>query len=346
MNSINRRIFLKSFAIVSTYLVSSLSFPFKLWGGLTHRFSSNGSNRKSPSPEIIGGKSRVVLIRDQALLNGKHEVDLSIASDVVKRGILSLTGKKKPEQAWGCLFKPNDVVGIKVNALGGRPIATCPEVVEAIVYGLKLAGIPEENIVVWDRLTREMRRAGYTINQSRNGVKCFGTDTKYDRNPEMAGSIGSCFSSIISSYCTALINVPVLKDHDLAGVSLSLKNIYGAIHNPNKYHDNHCDPYIADLNTHPYIKDKLRLIVCDAMTLQYQGGPAYKPQHALDYRGLLFSLDPVAIDRIGATIIEEKRKEAGLPSLKEAGRDPTHVATAAKKGLGASDRDNIEFVKL
>ena len=86
--------------------------------------------------------------------------------------------------------------------------------------------------------------------------------------------------------------------------------------------------------------------VCDAITLQYQGGPAYKPQHALDFRSLLFGQDPVAIDRIGATIIEEKRKEMGLPSLKEAGRDPTHIATAAKKGLGASDLDKIEFIKL
>lgn len=342
----NRRFFLKSITILSAYLVGILSFSFKLWGGLTDKFSSNQSSTKSPSPKIIGGKSRVVLIRNHTMLNGDHEVDLSIASDVVNRGMLSLTGKRTPDLAWKSLFRPDDVVGIKVNALGGRPIATHPKVVHAIVKGLKLAGIPDENIIVWDRLTRELRHSGYTINQSKKGVKCFGTDTDYDRNPEIVGSIGSCFSGMVSSYCTALINVPVLKDHDLAGVSLSLKNFYGAIHNPNKYHDNNCDPYIADLNTHPYIKDKLRLIVCDAITLQYQGGPAHKPQHALDYRSLLFSRDPVAIDRIGATIIEEKRKEKGLPSLKEAGRDPIHIATAARKGLGAGDPDQIEFVEL
>lgn len=331
---------------MSAYLVGILSFPCKLWGGLTDKLFNNQSSGKNLPSKINVGKSRVVLIRDNALLNDKYEVDLSIVSDVVNRGMCSLTGKKTPDQAWRCLFRPNDVVGIKVNALGGRPIATHPKVVDAIVKGLKLAGIPDENIVVWDRLTRELSHAGYTINRSRNGVQCFGTDTDYDHNPEIVGSIGSCFSGIVSSYCTALINVPVLKDHDLAGVSLSLKNFYGAIHNPNKYHDNNCDPYIADLNTHPYIKDKLRLVVCDAITLQYQGGPAHKPQYALDYRSLLFSQDSVAIDRIGATIIEEKRKEKALPSLKEAGRDPTHIATAAKKGLGASDPDQIEFVEI
>ena len=39
----------------------------------------------------------------------------------------------------------------------------------------------------------------------------------------------------------------VVKDHDLAGVSAGLKNWYGVIHNPNKYHDSCCDPYVADV---------------------------------------------------------------------------------------------------
>ena len=344
MNQMNRRFFLKSITIFTGCLTGIISFPLKLWGGLTDKSLSNKSSGESPSPRIIGGKSRVVLVRDSRVLNSKHEMDLSVACEIVSKGMLNLTGESSPDRAWKSLFKPKDIIGIKVNALGGRQIATHSGIVEAVISGLKLAGIPEENIIVWDRLTKELRSAGYTINKSGSGVKCLGTDTDYDRYPEMVGSIGSCFSTIISRYCTALINIPVLKDHDLAGVSLSLKNFYGAIHNPNKYHDNNCDPYIADLNTHPYIKDKLRLIVCDAITLQYQGGPAYKPQWALDYRSLLLSQDPVAIDRIGAGLIEEKRKEKGLPSLKEAGREPTHIATAAKKGLGIDNLDKIEFI--
>jgi uncharacterized protein (DUF362 family) len=175
---------------------------------------------------------------------------------------------------------------------------------------------------------------------------CFGTDKAYDSQPEVIGSIGSCFSSILSARCTALINIPVLKDHDLSGVSLSLKNFYGAIHNPNKYHDNFCDPFIADVNSHPSIKDKLRLIVCDGLTIQYQGGPAYKPQWSRAFSTLLLSRDPVALDRIAAAMIEDERKQQGLPTLKEAGRDPVHIATAARKGLGIDDINRIELVTL
>ena len=342
----NRRFFLKCLTILITYLVGVISFPLKLWGGLTYKLSDGKSSGKNPPSGIIGGKSKVVLVRNRAVLASNKDINLSVASEMVNSGLLHLTGESLPDRAWRSLFNPGDIVGIKVNCLGGKQIATNPGIVKAVISGLKNAGVKEENIIVWDRLTRELKSSGYTINKSGRGVKCFGTDTSYDLYPEIVGSIGSCFSTIISSFCTALINIPVLKDHDLAGVSLSLKNFYGAIHNPNKYHDNNCDPYIADLNTHPYIKDKLRLIVCDAITLQYQGGPAYKPQWALDYRSLLLSQDPVAIDRIGARLIEEKRREKGFPSLKQVGREPIHIATAAKRGLGTDNLDKIEFLNL
>jgi len=323
------------------YLGYLLSLPHKLWGELNRLPEAQSGTGEKPA-----GKTRVVLVRNSSVMTNEGLLNSTVADEMLTKAMLRLTGKPTPDRAWGELFKPEDVVAIKVNALGGKRIATHPGVVEAVVTGLKRAGVPENNIIVWDRLTDELQKAGYTINKSPRGVRCYGTDKSYDPNPEMSGSIGSCFSAILSSQCTALVNVPVLKDHDLAGVSIGLKNFYGAIHNPNKYHDNNCDPFIADLNMHPYIKDKLRLIVCDALTLLYQGGPAYNPQHAIDYSGLLVSQDPVALDRIGVNLIEEARKEKGLPILKDAGREPIHVATAAKRGLGTDDLKGIECARI
>jgi uncharacterized protein (DUF362 family) len=343
MNEMSRRLFLKWITIVGSYFAGIFSFPFHLFGA-PGKSSHDESNKKVPPPGTGVKKSRVVMVKNSAGFDSNRGINLQVVDEMLNNGMPKLTGESSPDSAWKRLFKPNDIVGIKVNALGGREIATHTEVVNAIVLGLTRVGIPEQNIIIWDRLTRELESSGYTINTSRKGVRCFGTDADYDPSPEMVGSIGSCFSSIVSSLCTALINIPVLKDHDLAGVSLSLKNFYGAIHNPNKYHDNRCDPYIADVNSHPYIKDKLRLVICDALTMQYQGGPAYKPQWALDYCGLLLSRDPVAIDRIGAKLIEDTRKEKGLPSLKEAGREPVHIASAAKRNLGISDLESIELV--
>jgi uncharacterized protein (DUF362 family) len=332
----NRRFFLKTCSTLLAYFGYMLSIPHKLWGEFTGL----------PEAQSGTGKTRVVLVRNSSVMTNEGLLVSTVADEMLTSAMLRLTSKSTPDKAWGELFRPEDVVGIKVNALGGKRIATHPGVVDAVVAGLKRAGVPENNIIVWDRLTDELQKAGYGINRSGRGVGCYGTDKSYDPNPEMSGSIGSCFSTILSSHCTALINVPVLKDHDLAGVSIGLKNFYGAIHNPNKYHDNNCDPFIADLNMHPYIKNKLRLIVCDALTLLYQGGPAYNPQHAIDYSGLLVSQDPVALDRIGVNLIEEARKEKGLPTLKEAGREPVHVATAAQRGLGTDDLKGIEWVKI
>jgi len=310
-----------------------------------HRWFERTTSLTAAAAET-GGKSRVVQIRNTAAFTDGNTVDTTVVAKMITSAILHLTGTSTPDKAWKTLFTPDDVVGIKINALGGRQIATRPAVVDAVVAGLTTAGLPAENIIIWDRLTEELKKAGYTINTSTSGVKCFGTDKSYDREPEIIGSIGSCFSSILSTRCTALINIPVLKDHDLSGVSISLKNFYGAIHNPNKYHDNYCDPFIADLNTHPYIKDNLRLIVCDGLTMHYQGGPAYKPQWSRTFSTLLLSRDPVAIDRIATTLIEDERKKQGLPSLKDAARDPVHIATAARKGLGTDDINRIDLVTL
>lgn len=61
-----------------------------------------------------------------------------------------------------------------------------------------------------------------------DGIQCFGTDELpgggYEAEPQLSGSVGTCFSKIISRLCTAIINVPVLKDHDLAGISVAMKN--------------------------------------------------------------------------------------------------------------------------
>ena len=340
----NRRFFLLCITGFAAYLAGIFSFSFNRCRRIAQWFSRTPFGSCTTACAETGGKSRVVQIRNNAVFTTEKTVDITIALEMLTAAMLHLTGTSTPDRAWKTLFKPDDVVGIKVNALGGRQIATHPGVVDAVIAGLTTAGIPEENIIVWDRLTGELEKAGYTINTSDSGVKCFGTDKRYDPEPEIIGSIGSCFSSILSSRCTALINIPVLKDHDLSGVSLSLKNFYGAIHNPNKYHDNNCDPYIADLNTHTYIKDKLRLVVCDGLSMQYQGGPSYKPQWSSSYCTLLLSRDPVAIDRIATILIEDERMKLGLPTLKDDAREPIHIATAARNGLGTDNLNSIELV--
>jgi len=292
--------------------------------------------------EAAQEKARVVVVRNDTLLEEPRTL-----AGLLNQGVQRVTGAADPAEAWRDLFKPSDVVGIKVNCIAGRRLSTHPEVVAAVVNGLKLAGIPERQIIIWDRLNRDLRRGGFEINVSGKGVQCIGNDAVgYDPNLRESGSVGSFFTNLLTKYCTAVVNVPVLKDHDLAGVTLGLKNFYGAIHNPNKYHDNNCNPYVAELYNHPLIREKVRLTVCDAILGQYHGGPSYMRAYAWRYNGLLIARDPVALDRVGADIIEATRREKGLAPLKETGREPSHISTAGAVGLGVDDPEQIEVVRI
>jgi hypothetical protein len=49
------------------------------------------------------------------------------------------------------------------------------------------------------------------------------------------------------------------------------------------------------------------------------------------------------MDTIGWKVIEDERKSRGLPSLKDAGREPRYIRTAADLGVGVHDLSAIKF---
>ena len=315
-----------------------------VWG----RVGSDAHSRTDLLPKANEQRSRIVVLQEKRLRNFSGDPDPSRIADALDEGIEGLFGGKAKE-VWPELFHPKDRVGIKVNGLCGRGMCTNPEVVEAILNRLVRAGIPQNHLIVWDKSSLDLKKAGYKINKGGNEVQCYGTNAVgYQERLEVYRSIGSMFSRILTSECTKIINVPVLKDHGICGVTLGMKNFFGSIHNPNKYHGNAGNPYIADLNLHEPIRSKTVLTICDAVRAQYEGGPPYKPQWAWDFNGFVLGTDPVALDYVGWQHIEQKRAEAGIPSLKEAGREPTYIATAAdaEHRLGTDDPGKIEFVTL
>ena len=261
-------------------------------------------------------------------------------------GIAALTGLAGAD-GWASIFRPGDRVAIKLNCLSGARLAPRRGLVDAIVGGLLSAGVREDAIVLFDRTSRELERAGFAVRTEPGALRCFGTDALkgggYGSDVLEHRSIGSLFSRILTDHATALINVGVCKDHDLAGVSAGGKNLYGVIHNPNRYHANTCDPFVADLLDHPAVRGKLRLTVVDAETIQCHGGPAYNPSYATRAGRILLSRDPVAVDRIAWEMVEAERARRGLPTLAEEQREPKWIATAGALGLGAAERERIDL---
>ena len=292
-------------------------------------------------------RSKVVIARNDELIRKNHQVIKERVAKYLDQALLVITGHTSPAAAWKSLFGPRETVGIKLSCLPGMPLSSSYGLVMAIVDGLLAAGLNEDNIIIWERTERELKKAGFPI--SKSGVKVLGTDQfqgdGYSNNLEITGSVGTRFSLIMEKV-DALINVPVLKDHDLSGVSASMKNWYGGIFNPNKFHRNNCNPYLADLSTHSIIKEKQRLIVCDASRVQINNGPAFSPRYAWEYGGILVSRDPVALDYTGWQIIEHRRKQLKMKSLKQVERFPQYILTAEKQKLGAANPRNINTIKL
>ena len=292
----------------------------------------------------------MVIARAEKLTQGTPKGHRELLCKLLDASMQRLTNASTPAAAWGKLFKPKNRIGIKVNTLG---LSTQPVVVDAIVAGLRQAGVPAGNIVIWDRFDVELVAAGFKLNKSGRGVQCRGTDADrsargrgYQERIESSGQIGSCFSRIVAEKVDTLICVPVLKDHNLAGVSLGMKNFYGAIHNPNKYHDNNCDPYVADVVSHRFIAPKWRLTVCDAVRAQYNAGPGKHPGFVWPFGGLIVSNDFVAADAVAADLLDTQRQAKGLKALADEGRPPKHIATAGARGLGVADLKKIERIEV
>lgn len=299
----------------------------------------------APAPRSAPSRAVVAVGRRPGLLTASGALDPKLLEAALGAAVARAAGEATPVAAMRKLFKPRDVVGIKVNCLGGRGVSTRPEVALQLAAFLQAAGVAADRIYVWDRTDRELRSAGYTIGAG-PGVRVFGTNEDYDERLVEWGPSASRFDRRLANELTAVISCTHLKDHGLAGASLTMKNWYGAIHNPNKLHDDGCAPYVPHLVACPVIHDKLRLNVLDGAVAQCHGGPGRAPRWAWPYGGFLASTDPVAVDAVARDVLETRRKEVGLPPLAAEGREPRYIADAARLGLGVADLERIERVEV
>ncbi|MFH1514028.1 MAG: DUF362 domain-containing protein [bacterium] len=288
------------------------------------------------------GKSTVVQVSNEDSVDSTGEAIDGPVNEMLLRGISELTGENDPNRAWRKIASDGQRVGIKVNCIAGRGISTQVPLVMAIVTALKSSGVKERDILIWDRSDRELKHAGYSLSNGTDSLRCCGTKN-YESNMNNINGTNFKLSTILTEEIDVLINVPVAKNHGTAGVTLSLKNHYGSHHNPGDHHANNCDPYIADICSHKTIREKTKLVVCDTLRAQCNGGPSNKPGFQWHPGTILMSFDPVAVDRIGSEIIDARRKETGIQPL---GNSHRHITTAAKLGLGIDNLKQIDLRKV
>jgi uncharacterized protein (DUF362 family) len=157
-----------------------------------------------------------------------------------------------------------------------------------------------------------------------------------------------------------LINLPVLKDHQSAGVTLALKNLsHGLVNNVNRSHAtfslNACGSFIPAVVSLPVIRNKAVLHILDGIKGLYHGGPGAKPQFVWEHQTMYFATDPVALDHIGWKAIDDKRVAVGKKLLVDdkpdefshfVHRQPEHVEIAGALGLGEWDEKKIDLRRI
>ncbi len=191
------------------------------------------------------------------------------------------------------------------------------------------------------KYSKEIRRL-YTDYSDREGIKKIAEEVADEFSDiEIEDEEKSFFSEIVTKQITKLINIAVLKHNEDSGVTWATKNIaLGVTTNKVRFHIDYCTKSIPEILNFPCIKDKMVLHVGEAAKISTISVAGAKI--AYDNR-IFFSMDPVAMDRIGLDILEEKRKEHNLPSIRE---EATHIAACANKGLGTDDYQKIDVKEL
>jgi hypothetical protein len=317
------------------------------------RVGAGSATGAKPDALLMPGPFRgqvVEVAHPGSVVDGR--VNRDVVRDMVRRGMLDLTGEKETASAWRRFFAKGDVVGIKVNPVGNPHAISNPAVVLEIIDGLRQAGLPAADILVFDRYRDQFLEAGYrdilppgvrwdaaapSYDEVQLGIEGYDPDVFLDlplvgrgfQDPSDPRARRSHVALIVTKKVNKIINVPVLKDHGTGGVTLALKNMsHGMVNNVCRSHSegsrrqalprlNACGQFIPAVVSLPAIRSKVVLHILDGLKAVYEGGPSADPRYVWEQKTLSFATDPVAMDRIGWEVIDAKRKEKGLPPVAE-----------------------------
>ena len=305
-----------------------------------------------------------------------NQPKMEAAREMLKEGMLNLTGKKNIKKAWREFISPNEIIGLKVNPVAGKTLTTSHEVVKAVIEQLEEAGIPRKNLVIWDRREFQLHETGFTA-ENYPGIKITGTEQK-DKNDSFYGEDGllygekmidkdwyywadvegeydeytlpymvnggkySYYSKIATQMVDKIINIPILKNAG-SSVTLCLKNLaYGVVSNTSRLHKDLWAETTAEVCAFPPIRDKVVLNILDGLKGCYNGGPGANPQFITNYNTLLLGSDAVAVDRVGYEIVIKKRIEEGIQK-EDSAKGKDFLELAAKLDLGEADLEKIQL---
>lgn len=290
----------------------------------------------------VSGPGRVVKVHMKGMRSGMFP-DPGASRIMVDKAVSTLAKESDPGRAWLKFVSPTDRVLIKVNCLGTRMLSSMREVVYAIADAVRDVGVPDANIVILDMFASNMMGGRYDQQTNPRKMRVIAhREDSYQKSTITAGPAKARFADLLL-WSTAVINVPPIKDHDLAGVTCAMKNMtFGTVEKP---HLNHhvVNEAIAHLYAREEIRGKVRINIVDGSRILYDGGPKFAGSaHAL-HECIYATTDPVAMDAVAHELIETLRAENKMKTLAEVGRPAKFLSMSQDFGLGVADRKLIQL---
>jgi hypothetical protein len=301
-----------------------------------------------------------------------------VIRQMIDTGIKALTGHATAADGWRSLLSAKDTIGVKVHSLPGSASGTRPAVASAVIHGLLEAGIPADQIILWDRRMDDLRAAGFDALARRHGVRIAGAadagfdpadpydhtvlgqlvfgDLEFGRTVSGTGTNGvlgrrSHFSRLITQRITRFINIAPLLNHNEAGVcgilytlaSAATDNFYRFEKDRNPTLLAGAVPEIYGHGTNYAIADRVAVNIIDALIGQYEGGQTSRLNYSGIPNEIWFSTDPVALDVLAIEELNRIRAQRGVPVVTN--RFELYE-NARLLELGTSDTREVDVLRL
>jgi hypothetical protein len=320
---------------------------------------------------------RVIAVSHPApIVSGAYQAEP--VQQMMRKGMMELTGADGWVDAWRVFFEPGDVVAIKVCPVGGRELCSDALVLHEIIGGIQQAGVRLDDIIVFNRYRRETYSAGIH-RWVPDGVKLTWASEAYNKiqqdiggyDPEVFVELAlavpgqdireervrrSYVARVLTRQVNKVINLPVLKHHQASGVTIALKNLsHGFVNNVERSHAtntlNATGTFIPAIVSQPVFREKIVLHIVDGVKAQYHGGPGGRRQFMWEHKTMYFGTDPVALDKTGWKVLDDERARHGLAPIAVSKPDQyshllncqvEHIELAGALGLGEFDDARID----
>jgi uncharacterized protein (DUF362 family) len=311
-NNMDRRSFFKKLAIVGA------AFTLKMKGGMDV-FAQTATDKAKGIADLV------------AVMGGEPDA-------MFKKAIEEMGGM-------GRFVKSGQKVVVKPNIGWDKSpefaANTNPALVKEIIRQCLAAGAKE--VVVFDNTCDEWKKcyasSGIEAAAKEAGARMMpGNDESYYQKVSLPKAKKLSDMKVHKAIldCDVWINVPVLKHHGGANMSISMKNLMGIIWNRRIFHISNLQQCIADICT---LDKKPVLNIVDAYRVLKTNGPRGKSQEDVVLSKAIFmSQDMVAVDT-AATKFFSQIREMPLSDVK-------YLAHGQELKIGTMDIDNLNVKRL